>query len=106
MSGKGTTRRALLGAVCGASSGPSPRTRSGVHLLRRLRGRKQVYADQVRHDEKSERWSRALAAYEKAAAEVRGFERATRGSSFAEAARLETHYGSWGTRCTLGCGGC
>jgi hypothetical protein len=50
--------------------------------------------DQVRDD--GERWRRALASYRAAEAEVRGFERATAGRSFEEAARLEGLYGDLG----------
>ena len=80
------SRRALLGAAVGfpllpgvaeaqgplhhASHGPPPRT--------------------------GEEWVRALATYRTAEAGVRGFERATAGSSFEEAARLEGHYGDLG----------
>jgi hypothetical protein len=46
-----------------------------------------------RNDEK---WRKLLAAYRAAEAEVRGFERATAGASFAEAARLEGRYGELG----------
>jgi hypothetical protein len=97
------SRRAVLGAAVGlpvsapvlSSSFPrkrEPETTGGQSTFPAATGSAWI-PDQVRDDDK---WGELLAAYRAAEAEVRGFERATAGSSFEAAARLEGVYGDLG----------
>jgi hypothetical protein len=78
------SRRAVLGAAVGASLSSSSVTGATPTLTSPIEG------------EGLRQWRSALAAYRAAEAEVRGFERATAGACFAEAAAVEDEYEALG----------
>jgi hypothetical protein len=93
--GERVSRRAVLGAVAAVPlMGASPRNceRSEAIQAAAEGGLPRRFAPR----DDAEKWRRALAAYRTAEAEVRGFERATAGSSFEAAERFEGLHGELG----------